>query len=137
MILKQLRRVHLAVGIVTFAVFLVSGMAMSMMFPAVYAGREVVRYLYRLNHIDLLFAALLNLAVGTYLTPSEHGVRRVGQLFGSACVLGAPAVFVWAFVVEPALATSHRPRTLVGVVLCLVGVGLHALTGRASPGATA
>ena len=127
MILKQLRRIHIVVGLVTVAIFLASGVAMLLMFPAVYQSNQAIRYLYRANHIYILFAGLLNLAIGAYVSPSHASFRRVTQLWGSVLLLPAPFVLVWAFTVEPVHVTPSRPLTLAGVVLCLAGVGLHVL----------
>jgi hypothetical protein len=126
-ILKQLRFIHVVVGLVAVAIFLATGVAMKLMFPAVYHSNEAIRYLYRANHVYILFAGLLNLAIGAYVSPSHASFRRITQLWGSVLLLPAPFVLVWAFRVEPIHATSYRPLTLAGVVLCLAGVGLHFL----------
>jgi hypothetical protein len=47
MILKQLRRIHLVVGLATFLIFLMTGVALWLMFPGVYHANESIRYLYR------------------------------------------------------------------------------------------
>lgn len=142
MILKQLRRLHLATGVATVAIFLISGIAMLLMFPAAYQVNPAIRYLYRANHIYLLFAGLLNLAIGAYVAPGGTSPRRIAQLLGSLLLCLAPAILVWAFVVEPARGVPGRPLTLLGVVLCVAGTVLHLagrqhepLGQRASPGA--
>jgi hypothetical protein len=126
-ILKHLRRIHIVVGLVAVAIFLASGVAMLLMFPAVYQSNQAIRYLYRANHIYILFAGLLNLAIGAYVSPSHAPFRRITQLWGSVLLLPAPFVLVWAFTVEPIHVTPSRPLTLAGVVLCFAGVGFHFL----------
>lgn len=44
--------------------FLATGLYMRHHFPASYEANETVRYLYRSNHLDILYAGLLNLAPG-------------------------------------------------------------------------
>lgn len=42
-------------------------------FPDLYAGNEAVRYMYRANHIYLLFASVLNLVMGAHLCVTDGG----------------------------------------------------------------
>ena len=127
MIVKQLRLIHIMVGLTAVVIFLATGVAMRLVFPAVYQSNVAVRYLYRANHVYILFAGLLNLAIGAYVSPSHAALRRITQLWGSVLLLPAPFVLVWAFTVEPIHVTPSRPITIAGVVLCLAGVGLHFL----------
>ncbi len=129
--IARLPLAHRLVGGITLALFLATGAFMRSRFPAVYAANESIRYLYRASHIYLLFAGLVNLALGSYLSIEPPGGRRAFQVAGSLALLAAVAVLAWAFLVEPPLASPHRPRTLLGVVLALAGTVLHAIAGRA------
>lgn len=126
--MHRLPALHRSVGWATLGTFLVSGMYMRSRFPEAYAMNEVVRYLYRANHIYLLFGGLLNLAIGRYFVEAAETWRRRAQMAGSTLLLFAPPVLAWAFLTEPPLASSHRPATLAAVILCAAGMLLHALS---------
>ena len=54
--LGAVRKLHLIVGLAGVAVFLGTGVYMRTHFPALYAGNEALRYMYRANHVYLLTA---------------------------------------------------------------------------------
>ena len=124
-ILRNLRRLHVWAGLLTVGVFLLTGLAMLLMFPGAYHSNEAIRYLYRANHVYILFAGLLNVALGLYVTPSDAAGRRILQLCGSVLLLVSPVLTVWAFVAEPWKASPSRPITVAAVVACVVGIALH------------
>lgn len=109
-------------------VFLGTGVFMSLRFPDLYAGNETIRFLFRANHVYLLFAGLINILPGLYFTPSESPGKAAIQKGGSWLILIAPVLFFAAFVVEPMQASPMRPLTLTGAFASLIGVGLHALS---------
>jgi len=127
-----MRAVHLAVGGVGLIVFFATGLYMRSKFPASYESNETIRYLYRASHNYILYVALLNLAVGTYLLRPVSGWRRRVQGVGSILLLLAPLLLVWAFFVEPPLAVPERPRTALGAACTLAGTLLHVLAGAMS-----
>ena len=116
------RSVHLLVGIGGVLAFLGTGAWMATHFPAAYSGGETIRYMYRANHVYLLLASLVNLAIGMYRGLSRPGWRGNLALAGSALVLAAPFVLLYAFFVEPAHGVPERPATLIGAVVLLAGV---------------
>jgi hypothetical protein len=91
-------------------------------FPAAYSGGEAIRYMYRANHVYLLLASLVNLAIGMYRGISRPGWRGNLALAGSALLLAAPFVLLYAFFVEPAHGVPERPATLIGAVMLLSGL---------------
>jgi hypothetical protein len=119
----RLRAFHLWLGWGTFAIFLGTGLYMASAFPEAYSGQEAVRYLYRANHVYILFAALLNLTLG--FRPSEAGERGKLQTAGSVLIAAAVPLLVSAFFLEPAKASPERPLTLFGIVFAAAGTGLH------------
>jgi hypothetical protein len=67
----------MVVGLVTLLGFAVTGFYMLWTLPGLFAdGGSPVRFLYRANHLYLLFAGLLNLVLGSYLRLSDGGWRR-------------------------------------------------------------
>ena len=71
----QLRKLHFVVGLAGVVAFLVTGAYMRAGFPDLYAANEVLRYLYRSNHVYVLLASLVNVALGVHLTPAPPGWR--------------------------------------------------------------
>jgi len=118
----SVRALHLLVGAGGVLAFLGTGAWMATHFPAAYSGGEVIRYMYRANHVYLLLASLVNLAIGMYRGSSRPGWRGNLAVAGSALVLAAPFLLIYAFFVEPSHGVPERPATLIGMVMLLVGV---------------
>lgn len=109
------------------AVFLATGIYMRLEFPELYGDREAVRFLYRANHVYILFSGLLNIMAALIPPPSRWSVlHRWGSL---ALLLSAP-LFVVAFLLEPSQASPMRPVTVTAAFLALIGAGLFVLTKR-------
>ena len=125
----RLRKLHLVVGLAGVAVFLATGAYMRAGFPDLYAGNEVLRYLYRSNHVYVLLASLVNVALGVHWTDVTPGWRATGSLIGSLLALASPAVLCFAFFVEAPVASPERIWTLLGVVAVAAGIALHVLGG--------
>ena len=104
-----LRKLHFAVGLAGIVAFLVTGAYMNAGFPDLYAGNEILRYLYRSNHVYILLASLINVALGSLL------------------VIAAPVVLCFAFFLEAPVATPERVWTLAGVAALAAGIALHVL----------
>ena len=124
-----LRKLHFAVGLVGIVAFLVTGLYMNAGFPELYGTNEVLRYLYRSNHVYILLASLINVALGVHLTPVPPGWRTTVLLVGSFLALAAPIVLCFAFFLEAPLATAERVWTLAGVAALAAGIALHVLGG--------
>lgn len=129
-----MNRLHLIVGVATVSAFLGTGVYMRIGFPDLYAGNEVIRFLFRANHVYILFAGLLNVIAGLYVTMEEVPWRRKLQQAGSWLLLASGPIFFIAFTVEPMQAGPMRPLTVSGASVALIGVGLHFLAGVRSSG---
>lgn len=125
----QLRKVHFAMGLAGVAAFIVTGAYMRAGFPDLYATNEVLRYLYRSNHVYVLLASLVNVALGVHLTAAAPGWRSAVSLIGSLLALAAPVVLCFAFFLEAPVPTPERVLTLVGVIAVTAGIALHVLGG--------
>lgn len=121
------KRLHAIVGMSTVLVFLGTGAYMRMSFPELYDGNEVIRYLFRANHVYILFAGLLNVLPGLYLSWSIIPWRKSLQRAGSWMILIAPVLFLAAFIIEPVQASPMRPLTVTAAFVILVGVTLHGI----------
>jgi len=124
-----LRKVHYAVGLLGVVAFLATGAYMRAGFPDLYTGNEVLRYLYRSNHVYILLASLVNVALGVHLAPAAPGWRATVLLAGSVLALAAPVVLCFAFYFEAPVAQPERVWTLAGVAALAAGIALHALGG--------
>jgi hypothetical protein len=126
----RLRNLHFAVGLVGFVAFALTGAYMLAGFPNLYAANEILRYLYRSNHVYLLLASLVNVALGVHLTAPAPGWRAKASLLGSLLALAAPIVLCFAFFFEAPVPTPERGITEIGVIAVTVGIALHVLGGH-------
>ena len=125
----QLRWLHFVVGLGGVVAFLVTGAYMRAGFPDLYAANEVLRYLYRSNHVYILLASLVNVALGVHLTEVAAGWRTSVSRTGSLLALAAPVVLCFAFFLEAPVASPERVLTLLGVATLAAGIALHVLAG--------
>ena len=98
-------------------------------FPGIEEPGLLVRALFRANHIYLLAAGLINLALGFHLVAHGTPWRRNLQVSGSILLLLAPLVLFAAFVHDPPRATPHRLLTSIGVIMLFAGTMMH-VSGR-------
>ena len=123
-----MRRLHLLIGSSALTAFLASGAYMELHFHHLSGFDEATRLLFRSTHIYLLFAALLNLALGTCAERRDLGWRRWTRRIGSVLVMVAPILCVLAFLREPWLTRLSRPYTVPAVIICVAGVLCHVVS---------
>jgi hypothetical protein len=123
-----MRRLHLVVGLAALVAFLASGQYMDRRFDHLRGMDDATRLLFRSTHIYLLFAGLLNLALGLYLTAGPPGWRRWLQRLGSALVLVAPPLLAAGFLTEPWLSGLDRPYSRPAIYGAFAGVLLHGIS---------
>src|SRR5262245_23316606 len=111
-----IKALHLLVGVAGVLAFLGTGAYMATHFPAAYESDEAIRYLYRANHVYVLLASLVNVAVGIYRPGTRPGWRGIVGLAGSALVLLAPLLLVYAFFFEAPSGSPERVATFFGVL---------------------
>ncbi len=102
--------------------FIATGIWLRFRGQAVIDQDDAIHFSLRANHVYILFAGLLNVAVG--LNPLDPAVawRRRLQLVGSALLLATPLLLLAAFIVEGPQAQAHRPLTEAGVILMFLAV---------------
>jgi heme A synthase len=127
----KLNLLHRTIGIITVVIFVGTGALMRFHYSRIYESNYLVRMMFRSIHIYILLAGLLNIAIGIYMVVSSETRKRNAQLFGSVCLLIAPAVLIGAFFYEPALASLERHVTQAGIILLLVGTLSHLAASRA------
>ncbi|MFN2644036.1 MAG: hypothetical protein ABR570_03520 [Burkholderiales bacterium] len=99
-------------------------------FPAAYAAGEEIRYMYRANHVYLLFASLLDVVLGCYWPSAHAGWRGKLAVGGAALLIAAPFVLLYAFFADPPQASAERGITFVGVLLVLLGAAAQLANRR-------
>ncbi len=115
-------RLHRLAGLGFILLFLATGVWLRFRGQAVIDQDDAIRFSLRANHIYILFAGLVNIAVG--MNPPDPAVawRRRLQLVGSAVLVMAPLLLLTAFIVEGPQAQAVRPITEVGVILMFAAV---------------
>ncbi len=129
-----MRRLHLATGLLGLAAFVASGQYMDRAHDHLRGLDGTTRMLFRSTHIYLLFASLLNVALGMYLAPPAGQWRPWVQRAGSALVLAAPWLLAAGFLTEPWLSGLERPYSRPAIYGSLAGILLHVLSGRGKDG---
>lgn len=124
-----LRWVHLAVGLIVFYIFTVTGSYMRADFPDKEAIPPEFRMLMRSRHIYILFSALIHLGVGTYFRLNQTIPQRVIQIAGSVMLVASSGLLIWAFVTETYALQHFSDISRYGIYTSLAGVGLHLIGG--------
>jgi hypothetical protein len=81
------------------------------------------------NHIYILMAGLVNVALGRYAVQAQSKPGQLMQSIGLGAITVASILLMYAFTLEPMLGSMDRPRTHIGVVLLAIGTLLHVLSG--------
>lgn len=121
----MIKRVHVLVGIVTLIMFVATGFYMKLNFPALYQGNETIRMMYRASHIYILFAGLINIVIGSYISVdnAKHNWR---QIVGSILIVSSAILFTTAFFYEPPRGSYQRTFTLLSILSISLGSLFHA-----------
>ena len=120
-----MRLFHKIFGWTVFVVFLLTGQYMDIYHKHLAETPDGVRMLYRSRHIYILFAALLNLALGLYFNYATEPWRRGLQLAGSGVVVITTLLLIPAFFYEPALGPENISWSYFGIIGMAVGLLLH------------
>ncbi len=118
-------KIHLFGGLLILGCFLVSGQYLDQMFSALELGSDPVRYMYRANHTYILLSGLLNIAIGIRFELHKLDWKRGLQYLGSLHLCVAPAVLIYAFIVEAQPGEGDRFFTGLGVFFLFLGTLLQ------------
>jgi hypothetical protein len=121
----SLRQLHRLAGAAAMLLFLGTGLIMHYRYDHLRGMSDTTRLLFRSTHIYLLFTALLNGAMGVYLTPAARPAARRLQAVGSILLLASPMLALAAFLSEPFLGGLLRPWSRPAIFAALGGVALH------------
>jgi hypothetical protein len=124
-----MRRLHLTFGLLGVLLFLLTGQFMRHHTPPMRAVSPDVHMMHVSRHIYLLGAALVNLALGLYVSPLTLLRTRTAQQIGSVLVLISPILLTIAFFQEPAHGLAGRSwRSSYALYALLAGSLLHVLS---------
>lgn len=129
------RRAHAWVGGLGVAAFLASGLWMHFRHDHLAGFDRATRLAFRSIHIDLLFAALLNVAVAAAVRPLARAWTVCVAWLGSLSLLAAPPLLAVAFMREPLAEDLERPLTRLGIVTAAAGFPLLAVARWRAGGA--
>lgn len=112
-------------------VFLLTGQYMDKAYAHLHGMADAPRMLFRSRHIYILFCSLLNLGLGTHLKRELQDWRKRVQWFGSTMIIAGTALFVAAFVYEPAhVNLGYTPFSHDGAYLVVTGTLAHVTAGE-------
>lgn len=132
--------IHLIAGAAGLLAFLATGLFMDRSLAHLAGMPDALRALYRSAHIYLLFSALLNMVLGSYLVLRRSTWGKGLQYVGSLFLLGSVVMFLYGFVIETPLGQIERPVIREAIYFSLAGVLIHAIanfTARAAAGDSA
>jgi hypothetical protein len=119
---NHLGTAHRVVGLATILLFAATGQIMDRLDLDHMAVESAARLLYRSRHIYLLFAGLVNLAVGMrFILPISGMGSRVAVL-GSVLMLVAPVPLTIAFFVEPPRLGQVTLPAILGIFASYLGL---------------
>lgn len=124
-----MKRVHLALGILLFIAFCVTGKLMRIDFPDKEAIPQDLRLLMRSRHIYILFASLLNLLLAVYVSIDEDKRIRPLQYAGSFTLVLSGVLLIWGWWSETYQLQHFSDISRQGIYASLAGVGLHLIAG--------
>jgi hypothetical protein len=125
---RYLGTAHRTVGIATLALFAVTGQIMDHLDLDHMAVDSPVRLLYRSRHIYLLFAGLVNLAVGMRYVLPVSGTGSRAAVIGSVLMLVAPAILTVAFFVEPPRLGNVSLPAILGIFASYLGLMFYCIS---------
>lgn len=119
-----MRLAHLTVGLAGLLAFVATGPYMRHGLGVSHL-EPVLRALYRSSHLYIFLVSALNVFLGCYFASDPILWRRVLQGAGSAALLLAVPVLLWAFFVEPGRGHVDRPVTSMMLLLLLPAILAH------------
>lgn len=119
-----LGRFHFYFGVAVVIAFALTGQYMHHRFDHLREMEPVSRTLFRTGHLYILLFGLINVALGMGARSVTEGWLGRVRALGSAIVVGATLLVVYAFFAE--LPTTHieRPPTRISLYLILFGVSV-------------
>jgi hypothetical protein len=122
-----LRSLHLIVGALFLAAFLLTGFLMSVHVPPLSEYDTAARLFYRSRHVYLMFGASTNLVLGLYMKDHAGSARWI-QRAGSLLLLLSPPLAFTGYLSDPsARALSEAVFGMYAAFALFGGTVLHLL----------
>lgn len=125
---SKIKLLHNLTGAISFIVFLASGLYMMTKFPIIDKSNDVIKYMYKANHIYLLLASLLNMILGGYFSLNDKKADKIFQIIGSVLIISSTLMLIFAFFHEPGDLAAGRSITVPAIVMIFFGVIFHWLS---------
>lgn len=119
---------HLVFGFLMFIVFLLTGQYMDRNYNHLMDMDDLPRVLMRAQHLYILFAALINIAFGCYLTVSKDKLVKTFQIFGSILIVLSTFMLLYSFFTELPSERIERPLCRKALYAMLAGVFGHGIS---------
>lgn len=120
---------HLAIGLLLFAAFCITGRMMRLDFPDKDLISPELRILMRSRHIYILFNSLIWLVLGVYLRINAQVLQRALQYAGSLFLLISAGFLLSGWYIESYQLEHSSDISREGIYLSLAGVGFHLIGG--------
>jgi hypothetical protein len=130
---RFMKKVHIAIGILLFIVFVVTGRLMRVDFPDKGEIPQDFRILMRSRHIYILLSGLLHLILGAYLQLDAFRRVRIAQFAASFILTISSSLFVAAFFLETYTYRHFSNVSRYAIYSALAGVALHLLAAIVPP----
>ena len=123
--MKWVRVIHLIFGFLMFIAFLLTGQYMDRNFNHLVDMDDLPRALMRAQHLYILLAASINIALGCYLTVSKDKLVMIFQILGSILIISATLMLLYSFFKELPAEHMERPLCRFALYTMLAGVLGH------------
>ncbi len=123
--MQRLRTIHLFLGLVGLAAFVLSGQYMHHFLGHLKGMPDGPRLMYRSAHIYFLWACLLNLSLGSHLAIASRRRSRQFQVLASALLMLAPFLIGLSFLTESGNPDLFRPLARYGIFSAVAGCMIH------------
>lgn len=123
----MLGKTHFYLGILIIIVFLITGQYMHHTFGHLAEMELMNRALFRAGHLYILLFGLINVAIGINFYKPKSILFNKFQLFGSAVILSASILVIYAFFKELPTEQIERPLTRISLYLILFGVSTNGI----------
>ncbi len=125
---NHLKIIYLLLGSIGFVLFLWTGRIMRFGYPDKENMEMGFRVMLRSRHIFLLLFSLLEIGIGVYIVQAKNRAPLLLQIFATALIIAAHALFVYGFFGEVAIENvPETPAVHCAAYLVLAGISLHLL----------
>lgn len=123
--MRYLKKFHLYFGFFMFVLFTLTGQYMHRKYNHLIDMTLTERALFRAGHIYILFLALINISLGSYLTIGKSKQAKILQLVGSFCIITSTFLITYSFFKELPTNQIERLISRFGIYFAVAGTLFH------------